>query len=140
MYSWTIERMVHMTRSEVIATLTDMAVENDCVFPHDAETLREAVRLLEAAAALEPRLLTLDEVLNDNECWFEWFGAITGTFVQCGSPGEVPGYIPVWGIHEHFLVDVYDYGVTWRCWSAHPTQAQRDSQPWNSHENNHERS
>lgn len=89
------------------------------------ETAKAALALLKAQ---EPRVLTLEEVLVGDECWFEYINGSRGyadVYVQDNRtaiiyrtttrPVEVP---------------LTDYMKKWRCWSYRPTEEQRKEAKW----------
>ena len=89
--------------------------------------LEDAIAQLKA---LEPRVLPLLEAAEADVCWIEGKGVsrvIPGRVYMVGNAGE---------LHIHKLIaapeQVYaeDYGVIWRCWSARPSDEQREVTPW----------
>lgn len=91
-----------------------------------ADLMRDALELLREQ---EPRVLTLEEVLGGDECWFEYINGSCGyadVYMQDNKtalihrtnirPGEVP---------------ITDYMKKWRCWSYRPTEEQRKGVKWN---------
>ena len=86
---------------------------------------RDALELLKEQ---EPQVLTLEEVLGGDECWFEYINGSCGyadVYMQDNKtaiiyrtnirPGEVP---------------ITDYMKKWRCWSYRPTEEQRKAVKW----------
>lgn len=90
-----------------------------------AECAKDALALLKAQ---QPRVMTLEEALGGNECWIE------GRSVACGygdavltCDGErVDFYRP----HSVYILDFYEYGLSWRCWTSKPTDGQRKAVKW----------
>ena len=80
----------------------------------------------------EPRVLTLEEVKNDcpDYVYIETF---TGWF-ECviQDAGESDKYcgVFVYGIDEDFWENWTTYGKEWRCWTARPTDEQREVTQW----------
>lgn len=92
----------------------------------------------EAAEAMRPRVLTLADVVarRGEPAWLEaksskgYKGYVLIYDVQegLGITGvrigvTKPGHITIWPAKEL-------YGVTWRCWTAKPTEEQREETPW----------
>ena len=83
--------------------------------------------------AQEPRVMTLEETIAscDEPVWLEE-NTLQGSY---GAWGIVKG------LHEQYKAAVIDevrftywakakYNITWRCWSARPTEEQRKAVPW----------
>ena len=92
----------------------------------------------EAAEAMRPRVLTLEEVMarRGEPAWLEaksskgYKGYVLIYDVQegMGITGvrigvTKPGHITIWPAKEL-------YGVKWRCWSGRPTEAEMSATPW----------
>ena len=93
---------------------------------------REALSLLREQ---EPRVMTLKEVKNlqslrDGAIWLE---ALSGLFPAlpeiCMLNTTFFVAIPLNNYRGHF--DNKYYGKTWRCWTARPTDEQREAAKWN---------
>ena len=76
-----------------------------------------------------PRVLTLEEVLSGDECWFEYIN---------GSYGYADVYIQdnkTAIIHRTNMrsgeVLIMNYMKKWRCWNYRPTEEQRKAVKWN---------
>lgn len=95
------------------------------------DSTRDALELLKAQ---EPRMLTLGEINKNSFVWYEnkscsrLFPALVG---DCQSITR----------HKFIVEDVFFdvgtympedvlYGKSWRCWSARPTDEQRDEEKW----------
>jgi hypothetical protein len=103
--------------------------------------MRDALALLKAQ---EPRVMTLEEVKQERICWIE--DADDGMTVRLfpatmfgigeyanGSKSYMFLAQKPWAIDANdyewwYLIE--DYGEIWRCWSAKPTDAQREAAPW----------
>lgn len=91
-----------------------------------------------------PRVMTLEEVKSERICWIEdtddgmivrlfpatMFG--TGEYAN-GSKSYIflaqkPWAIDVNDCEWWYLIE--DYGETWRCWTARPTDEQREAVKW----------
>ena len=87
--------------------------------------MRDALALLKAQ---EPRVLTLEEALGEDECWIEGrSGACGYGDALISDDGErVDFYRP----HSINTLDFYAYNKVWRCWSSRPTDEQREAVKW----------
>ena len=83
--------------------------------------------------ALEPRVLTLEEVRNNcPDCVYVetktgWLECVIQDHVESD---KYDGFF-VYGINEYFMESWDIYGKWWRCWSAKPTDAERKAVAWN---------
>ena len=76
----------------------------------------------------EPRVLILDEVLQDDRLlWVEWIGCNCGglspTASKCNGDFSV-------AFHNGEVHPIGLYGKQWRCWDRKPTDKQREETPW----------
>ena len=89
----------------------------------------------------EPRVLTIEEVLackpRKEWLWFEEnaYGYIEESVMICAkiySFGDswIAVDVPSQTHDETIEFDNENYGKTWRCWSAKPTDEQREAVPW----------
>ena len=90
------------------------------------------VDALELLKAQEPRVLTLEEVQND--CPDYVYIEIASGRIKCcvkdeGESSKYFGYF-VYGFNECFIRGWKEYGKTWRCWTAMPTDKQRKAVKW----------
>lgn len=93
------------------------------------DIVEDAIALLKAQ---EPRVLTLEEVRNNcPDCVYveTKTGWLECTIQDCGESDKYDG-IFVYGINEYFMESWDIYGKWWRCWSAKPTDEQREATPW----------
>ena len=85
-----------------------------------------AVELLKAQ---EPRVLTLEEAMGGDECWFEHINGSSGyADVYCHWNGVV------WVSRINKIISMIQaetYGKQWRCWNYRPTDEQRKAVKWN---------
>lgn len=100
----------------------------------DGIALHDAINLLKAQ---EPRVLTLDEVLNAED--FVWAEIWTpGDRRWCLIYARINKsiYDDILMLHEDSgfrwtrLESNYNMKGGWRCWSARPTEEQRKNTPW----------
>ncbi len=125
-----------LTLEEVLAWAETPAEKRDPVFfeqKKGKDMVEIPVDLAKDVLALlkeqEPRLLTIEEITGDGECWFEGINGACGyaDFYMCTGSKEVeinrismrPEYVS-WD----------DFKKKWRCWSARPTEEQRKATPW----------
>lgn len=91
--------------------------------------LENALKLLKAQ---EPRVLTVDEVRN-NYMDYVYIETNTG-WLECTimDSGKSNRYfcVLVYGRDECFMGSWKEYGKTWRCWSARPTDERRKEVKW----------
>ena len=79
----------------------------------------------------EPRVLTADELQPDVLVWIEvpQSGEIWPALLR---KTDWLGY-PAWAMRGYALAAYYpqdEYGSYWRCWSARPTEEQREAVDW----------
>ena len=89
--------------------------------------LSDALELLKAQ---RPRVLTLEEIQNwqeDTITWYEHHGVI-GVRPRLVSYADSKCVLFTDGGKWFFEED--SYGTRWRCWSARPTDEQREGTPW----------
>lgn len=88
----------------------------------------DAIRYL--LTAQQPRVLTLEEVTGDGECWIESKNGACG-YCDCYLC-EGREAVKVWRCMEQqpSYVPWFTYGKVWRCWTARPTDEQREATPW----------
>lgn len=133
-----------MTNSEAIRIIN----QYDCNFywtdgeKIPTEDLIEAFELaVKALDATEPRVLTLGDVIACSSrkewLWFEEnaYGYVEESSMICAqiySFGDswIAVDVPSQTHDETIEFDNENYGKTWRCWSAKPTDEQREAVPW----------
>ena len=85
---------------------------------------------LELLKEPEPKLLTIEEITGDGECWFEGINGACGyaDCYMCTGSKEVE-------VHRIRMKPEYvswdDFKKKWRCWSYRPTDEQRQAVKWN---------
>lgn len=130
--------------AQYILHLTDVidrmetALENVC---------GERDYLLKTVSLQEPRVLTLDEIVNliGVPRWAEYKVAIPGTndvMVQAGWVMVIDEQLINREYDEHFVTFADEFGTHkyhvgaykkgWRCWSSRPTEEQSEAAPWNT--------
>jgi hypothetical protein len=94
----------------------------------------DALALLKAQ---EPRVMTLDEVVTAKPgtvVWLEDFDkpdVISGLLKRLFICTKVIDFLTVKKeVNNEVTADLDVYGSEWRCWSAKPTDAQREAAPW----------
>lgn len=98
-----------------------------------AKAIDTAVRAMRSLIDHEPRVMALEELDNlrgrGRAVWFEDRDA----FAKC----QDVFFVVASGIHAYFKGETYSmlkmvdaYGRSWRCWTARPTEAQREAKPW----------
>ena len=119
-----------MTIEETINGLQSMIqskkfIEHDFNGVVDEDVCERAIELLKEQ---EPRVLTLEEVLGGDECWFEYINGSSGyadVVIQDNTTALI--YRTIVG-----TVPISDYGKKWRCWSYRPTEEQRKAAKWDA--------
>lgn len=96
--------------------------------PDTLAYIEEVKIVLKQAKAQQPRVMTLEEALGEDECWIEGrSGACGYGDALISDDGErVDFYRP----HCIDTLDYYAYGIVWRCWTSRPTDEQREATPW----------
>ena len=87
----------------------------------------------DALEALQPRVLSLEEI-QDGGCY--WFEAGTDFVIRpviCirNEEDAWKRYVCFAWQFGTFSWEADDYDKTWRCWMAKPTDEQREATPWN---------
>lgn len=79
----------------------------------------------------EPRVLTLEEVRDEYEAvWLETkYLSSTVAIVDHGESNAKWACV-VFGVDDSYTLLWCSYGKKWRCWSAKPTDEQREAVPW----------
>lgn len=98
-----------------------------------AEIARDALSLLKAQ---EPKLLTIEEITGDGECWFEGINGACG-YADCymctGSKEVEVNRISM----KPEYVSWDDFKKKWRCWTSRPTDEQREAVKWDDKSRSH---
>ena len=99
--------------------------------PWAAELAEKALR------QYEPRVMTLDEVkCSSDPVWLEWRYVYTKpallhsdqiTTEDCRNAIT----FTLFGSEEWYIFADDGYGKSWRCWTARPTDEQREAEVWN---------
>lgn len=127
-----------MTNSEAIKIIN----QYDCNFywtdgeKIPTENLIEAFELaVKALDATEPRVLTLDEAAAAHEVWVEAWLSVPKKYVIMVTSlyltDDCKNFeLELLGTDKKAFMLAEAYGHTWRCWSAKPTDEQREAVPW----------
>lgn len=116
---------------ECLKYLRDRAVISGSTITEQSDWIvRLCDEVLELLKEQEPRVLTLEEATGDDECWLE-------------TKAGAYGYADVYMCSGHQCVEAWrclnkkaeylpfsTYLKLWRCWSARPTEEQREAVPW----------
>lgn len=127
-----------MTNSEAIRIIN----QYDCNFywtdgeKIPTDDLIDAFELaVKALDETEPRVLTLEEVkrlqsLRDGAVWLEsWSGVVYPVLPEMSLPNITYFVAIPFNAYRSWVENEY-YSKTWRCWSARPTDEQREAVPW----------
>jgi len=124
-----------MTVKEAILTLNAnvvVACERAKFDSATVKVIEDAMDIIEnALQAQEPRVLTLEEVLSQ-----EWDYVYIETEHRPYSKeieaycGTHTIYCSTTVVHKRLTSGDSEYGATWRCWTARPTEEQRKATPW----------
>ena len=122
----------------------ETAVCNGCPYAEYSNTPEgycpvydDAIALLREQEAVEPRVLTLEEVMklrHGDEIWIEYGGAHSKLFMLTVARRRRWGFT----FYRHFPCYWDNYGGKnntnhdwwWRCWSNRPTAQQREAVKW----------
>lgn len=89
---------------------------------------------LELLRAYEPRVMTLEEIDDDDAYWFEerYGKKSLGRNVLIHSIEEDARepYITFVYTYGEASYKISEYGQTWRLWTSKPTDEQREATPW----------
>ena len=89
---------------------------------------------LELLKAYEPRVMTLEEIDDDDAYWFEekYGKKSLGRNVLIHSIEEDARepYITFVYTYGEASYKISEYGQTWRLWTSKPTDEQREAAPW----------
>lgn len=98
--------------------------DSDCPYYDFDCTQKIAYDALELLKEQKPRVYTYDEVnkLNDNLIEVVWFEAHNFVYITPMLTRNTN--------FENESSDWFKYGHDWRCWSARPTEEQREAVKW----------
>ena len=97
-----------------------------------ARMYTDAIALLQEQ---EPRVLTLEEVRDEAEYMFlEKRSATWSDLFGCAIRGDWDGYgMDLLLGEDDYIRGMWEnYGKTWRCWTARPTNEQREAVKWDA--------
>lgn len=94
-----------------------------------------AADALELLKGQEPRVMTLDEAAAAQEVWVEAWLSVPKKYVIMVTSlyltDDCKNFeLELLGIGKKAFMLAEDYGHTWRCWSAKPTDDQRKAVKW----------
>ena len=121
-------------REKVIRALvlcTDKVVRcEECEYQHDCHVNgAEHAIMQDALELLTPRVMTLEEACGADVCWFEQ----VGNPIECAVVRDYGEGMANARLLQSWRDCVYPehlYGEMWRCWTARPTEAQREAEAW----------
>lgn len=113
--------------------------EYDCPYRDYEECpenlMRDALALLKAQ---EPRVMTLEEVIDNSELRVVWVerrnGDIyAGIYVKCRKTvgGAFAIYFEFYRVPNNGMFSISNYGKSFRCWTSRPTDKQMEVTKWN---------
>ena len=130
-------------REQLQSVLCPYFQDDECII----KLCRDALELLKER---HPRVLTLEEMkilstangetLFDCDMTFVWLEAAADGYINITRP--IYSFHPEWGVEDDSFYVCYigtdvddrletcDYNKTWRCWTARPTDEQREAIPW----------
>ena len=94
---------------------------------HEAEDI--AIECIASVIAQEPRVLSLEEVLGGDECWFEYINGYCGHVNAYMEEDNITTIIYRTNVRPVEVL-ITDYMKKWRCWSDRPTGEQRKAVKW----------
>ena len=115
-----------MTREEAINKLEHL-INSPVGREEIDETCYEVMKYL---SAQEPRVMAATEAYTADCVYIEFGGVITPAI---RTSNERNGYRESYFATQQLGGDWMrwdDYGITWRCWTSRPTDAQREVTPW----------
>ena len=126
-----------MTRERAIQILgcygSNYCWENGESIP--AEAVKEAMGMaIGALRAQEPRVMTLEEVLECDFCWIETYAWHDGDHfepvLRSMFLDDESGRTFIDKKDDLFCFKDAEYGVTCRCWTACPNEERREATAW----------
>ena len=91
------------------------------------ELMSDAFDLIVSLLPFVPHVMTLEEALASDECWFEWKDGPQGyAEILC----DYKDTVDINRIRSHGSTDMSIYGKAWRCWNHKPTEEQRKAEKW----------
>ena len=98
------------------------------VYDKALDSISDALALLKAQ---EPRVMSLEEVINSDSPVYIEGGAAGGTWAMMPKVLETVIEFVANGVHTLYPAFITnEYGKTWRCWTSRPTDAQREAVKW----------
>lgn len=115
-----------MTNENLIIALRKAAeILKDEGWPDHADWVELGASVIEKQ---QPRLMTLQETMDSDECWLEARNNACGygEALLSDDAERVEFFRP----HCISTLDFYEYGLVWRCWTHKPTDEQRAAAKW----------
>ena len=139
--------MAEIDREKVIKGLECCIIADDDYYPEcekcpyrdtDGDTCDTMRPLFSDALAMlkaqEPRVMTLEEALDCNYCWFETHNWKNGDHfvpvLRALAMDDDSGRTFIDQNDDLFGFRDEEYGKTVRCWTARPTEEQREAVKW----------
>jgi hypothetical protein len=97
---------------------------------HFRELQNAASEAAELLKAQEPRVMTLKEIVSADCAWIEY---ATSRNIVIALPWDIELTDDTYnfiGMPNCFVEFRSLYGEEWRCWTARPTDEQREAAPW----------
>ena len=116
---------------------------NICIVERDQdalEVLKERVARVLTLEEMKSLSTANDDALFDSDMTFVWLEAAADGYINITRPTY--SFNPEWGNEDDSFYVYYigtdvgdrlrscDYDKTWRCWTARPTDEQREKMPW----------
>lgn len=120
--------------SDVVSRNDERWSRNTEYWDNEIRVMRARIEWLmrEILGALTPHVLTLEEACGAEECWLERKNnPVTAADVAFNDrdDGWDVDTRELNTLREYAMSSAY-YGIFWRCWSARPTDAQREAEEW----------
>ena len=109
----------------------DYSEENRVIREEAERRLKEAYNMaIDALKAQEPRVMTATEAYTADYVYIEFDGVITPAIRTTNErDGHRESYFATQQLGGDWM-RWDDYGITWRCWTSRPTDAQREATEW----------
>ena len=108
---------------------------SDCPYYESPSCFRTiAADALALLKAQEPRVMTLEEIKDGESYWFSAGKEFVPRPVICihrEDDAQKP-YIIFAERYGTYSWETEDYGKTWHCWTARPTDEQREAAKWDA--------
>lgn len=115
---------------KVLAILDGFRMSDEMTYSAYSALYDEISRLDDLLKTHEPWVLTLEEVLGGDECWFEYINGYCG-HVNAYMQDNKTTIIYRTNIRPVEVL-ITDYMKKWRCWSDRPTEEKRKEVKWDA--------